>query len=369
MRKSLTILLSLVAIAVLSVALSSCKDDEPTISGISFELEEQEVTESDGTFASFHPDLTDEGEGRIVEVKLVFDHALAGDAVLKFDIDGSARETAVPNQEVNDFEILEDGEMVTVDGDEITILKGATEAIIEILIFEDTRFEYDEDDVNADNVPFENIELTLKSVVSGPAKLGTILEHDLRILEDDAVAFCEWAPQDMTLEVAAVDMDMIIWRDGGAVWDAGAQAGTEFEGFNIPAGLGEGNFGISYTYFKGESDDLDFIGVLFNTAGTLNGQRYTYPVDEPLIYEGNYKKINLNEYNLEGATPPKIAQTMTKSGVNYSDISAITPFPDGGSRIGNRIPLKLEPSLLRKVAVNSSKLNLNILKEKGSLRK
>jgi hypothetical protein len=358
MQKFITYLLSLATVVVLSVALLSCKDDEPTISGISFELEEQEVTESDGTFASFHPELTDEGRGRVIEVKLVFDHALANNAVIRFDIDGTARKVA-NNQELNDFEILEEGEMVTVDDDEITILKGATEAKLEILIFEDVAFEYQKD------TPFETIILTLEAVLSGPAKLGTQLKHTLKIVEDDAVGILQWQAQDMTPADAKVDMDLIFWLNDGVVWYA-ANEGTGFEGTNIPAGLGEGDFGISYTYYSGESDNLNFTGVLFNTGGTLNGQKYTYQVNNPLSFGGNYKKVNLNPWTEEGASAPKIAQTMVKTGINYSNISGISPFPEGGSRANNPAPVKLDQAMLAKIASQSK---LNSLKIRGAFRK
>jgi hypothetical protein len=339
--------------------LDSCKDDETPIAGITFELEEQEVTESDGTRESFHPEVNpDEGVGRVVQVKLVFDRALAGDAVLKFDVDGTARAKAT-SSEANDFEILDEAEMVTIDDDEITILKGATEATFDIMIYEDLLFEFDEDALNDEGAPYETVVLQLLSVVSGPAKLGaTQLEHTMKILEDDAVAFLQWEAQDMEFAAAEVDMDIIFWRNGAAAWTQGAGEGTDFEGINVPAGLGEGNWGVSYTYYSGNSDDLDFFGILFNTAGTLNNAKYTYhPQDgEPLVFEGNYKQVNVNAYS--ETSPPKIAQTMVKTGINYSSISNLTSFTQG-SRLINK-NLKLDQSMLKKVAARSKLNSLNV---------
>lgn len=344
------------------MAMTSCKDEEPPIAIISFELEEMEVTESDGTFGSFHPELTDdESEGRVVQVKLLFDRALAGDAVIDFTIGGTALQDAT-SDEVNDFEIIAQGDMLTVDGEQMTILKGATEALINITIFEDLRFEYDEDVLNDDNVSFETIVITLENLVSGPIRLETPIAHTVKILEDDAVAFLEWEAQDMTPEAAEVDMDILFWLNGAIVWYA-ARPGSDFEAVNIPAGLGEGDMGISYTYYSGNSDDVDFAGVLFSTAGTLNGQRYTYPEDEPLIFLGNYKQANLNPWDDEGAggMNPLVAQTMKKSGINYTDFSGLNSFTSG-SRQGNG-QFKLEKNLLLNLRTLDSKALRSIPKK------
>src|SRR5688572_28916637 len=138
-------LLVVLAIASLSF-LGSCDEDEPKPADISFEFAENEVPESDGKLTSFHPELEDDGEGREVEVRLLLNRAPARNVVVKFDIDGTARQEAT-STEVNDFEILEEGEGITVDGDEITILKGTKEASFKILVFEDYSFEYEEDDL------------------------------------------------------------------------------------------------------------------------------------------------------------------------------------------------------------------------------
>jgi hypothetical protein len=340
-----------VSIIILMVQIISCKDDEIPITGIAFELADQEVTESDGSPESFHPEI--DGDGRVIQVKLAFDRELAGDAVITFSLAGTALQEET-DDELNDFEIQATGDMMSISEEEITILKGATEASFNILIFEDLSFEYDEDVLNDDDVSFETIVITLGSVISGPVKLGEQFEHTVKILEDDAVAFLQWEAQDMEPDDAEVDMDILIWLNGAIVW-GGVQPGPNFEGINVPAGLGEGEFGVSYTYYSGNSDDLNFAGILFNTAGSLNGDRYTYPDDDPLIFEGNYKLANINPWDSETGTNPLIAQTMVKSGIDYSEISEIEPFTSG-SRVGDQVPFKLDPSVLKKIA-SQSKVN------------
>src|SRR5215218_2908034 len=89
------------------LVLSSCGEDEVPKTGITFELAEQEVTESDGTPKSLHPDINSAAEVRGIPVKLVFDRPLAKNAVLKFDVDGTARATSSASTgELNDFELV-----------------------------------------------------------------------------------------------------------------------------------------------------------------------------------------------------------------------------------------------------------------------
>jgi hypothetical protein len=348
MSKKLRLACGILAIVGVSF-LNACKDDEPPVRTVTFEMEEQEVTESDGTLTSFHPEAADGGEGRVIQVKLLFNSALAGNAVLKFDVEGTARENATSN-EVNDFEILDEGENVTIDDDEITILKGATEATFDILIFEDAIFDVDEDE----EVLYETIILSLESVVSGPIKLGEQVEHTVKILEDDAVALMQWQANDMTPAAAAVDMDIIFWFNGTVEW-AGAREGTAFEAVNIPAGLGEGNVGISYTYYGGLSNDLDFAGFFYSTAGTLNGQSYNIFESDPLVFEGHYTLANINEWS--AASLPKVAQTMTKSGINYANMSQITPFATG-SRMRDLGRVKLDQKMILKQLTSRSNQKL-----------
>ena len=329
--------------------LASCGEDEPKPADISFEFAENEVTESDGTVTSFHPEIIDDGVGREVEVKITLNRRAPGNIVIKFDLDGNARLEATAD-DLNDFEILEEGEGITVDDDEITILKGTTEASLKILVFEDLEFEFDDLDLNDDDVPYETVEISLEKIVSGPGKLGTQLEHTLKILEDDAVGFLAWESADMTAEEALIDMDVILWYEQ-LTWLAGASAGTDIEAFPIPAGLGEGDVGISYTYYSGNSDDVNFQSAFFNTAGTLNGDRYTYGTDdEPLVFGGNYKLVNKNEWS--EASPPKIAQTAVKTGIDYDDFSSVETFTEG-SRIKTRVPLKLDRKTLLGISAKS----------------
>ncbi len=328
--------LGLAGLAALSF-LSSCGDDEPTPAGVSFELADQTITESDGTINSFHPDIIQDGQGKTVQVKLVFDRALPSQAVIKYKIDGTASSVNPPPDsngddfEVNDYDVAE-GTNVTLTTDELTIAKGATEAIINLTLYEDYDFEYYKTVLNTDKLSYETIIFTLLSVSSGPAKLGAQVTHIVNITEDDAVFLLQWGTNNTT-SAGDVDMDMLFSIDNDLVWGS-ASDGT-YEIVNLPAGFPEGQYGMSYTYYAGTSDDVDFAVGIYTTAGTANGQKYTYPSSNPLIFKGAYTLKNINKWS--ETSPPKVVQTMTKSGINYTNVSAITVPVDGGSRVGDNV--------------------------------
>jgi hypothetical protein len=319
---------------------SGCKDDEPKPAGIGFETSLEEITESDGTIKSFHPLVWQSysGEtgatGREHQVKLLLDKGVSATSVVSYTIAGTAsRNTAAI---VGDYEIAG----ASSGSQSLTIEKGATEIVIPITIFEDMDFEITE----ADSL-FETIELTLTGVVSGPIKLGDQTTYKLKIHEDDAVWILQWGTGG-TDDPGDVDMDLLFTFDGDIVW--GSASDSEFEAINVPAGFPPGSYGVSYTYYAGTSDDVDFSVGVFSSAGTLNGSNYTYPVDDPLIFNGHYTLANVNEWDLE-TSPPQIVQTMTKAGINYSSISDINE-PASGSRIDLRSSIKIDPKLIQGIS-------------------
>lgn len=326
------LLLGVLAIGAVT-ALNSCKDDEVPVAGINFELEEQEVSESDGTIASFHPDEADDGVGRIIPVKLVFDIPLAGDVVLKFDVDGTARQSATTD-ELNDFEIDATGDFLTVDGSNVTISKGATEASFNVRIFEDFIMEWDsESEFTDDDIPYESVELKLESIVSGPGKLGEAVEHVAKILEDDTYVYLEWSA-DNTDNPGNVNMDLLIYRNntfiGGAAF---SDANNPYEIVTIPAGYPTTTFGLSYVYKSGSSNDVDFLVEILNFGGTLTKSSGT--VNSLLQFNGSYTQANINNYN-SSAPSSKVTQSITKNGLNYANITELT-IPETGSRVGSKI--------------------------------
>jgi len=298
---------------------SSCDDDEPSPALIGFENSTDEVNESDGTITSFHPLIWQDysGEtgatGKEFLVNIALDKPAAQTSVIEFTLAGTADRNSAA--QIGDYD---------VEGNTVTIEKGASSVSIPLTIFEDMEFEIDDDD----NI-FETVTITLTKVVSGPVKLGEQLTYTLNINEDDAVWYLEWGTNGTT-SPGDVDMDILFTYDGQLVW--GAASDNEYEAVNVPGGFPSGTYGLSYTYYSGTSDDVDFAVGIFNTAGTLNGNSYVFPADNPLTFEGQYTLANINEWDPE-TSPPIVVQTLVKNGINYTSITDITE-PATGSRMG-----------------------------------
>jgi hypothetical protein len=330
------LLAGLLLAGAIPLVFSACKDDEePKKTGISLEKTAEEVMESDGTAASFHPDLWEGSKGHDVLVKLVLDRPLSEAVVLTYSLSGTAtNENAAGELLVNDY-ALKDGTNTSVGSDRITIAKGATEATIKLTVYEDYILlieEYDEAEL-------ETVVLKLESVESGPAVLGTSLEYTLTIREDDSIIFLSWMDE-TTEEIGDIDMDLFLWNDGIMI-DASANENAEdpddtFEVLLLPGGYPEGDYGLSYTYYDGTSDNVIFAGVMY---GYFNGEFYNYEGGEDILaYGGNYTTANLNTYGYDDTSgelvpPPLVVQTLTKEGVYY-EVSEID-IPAEGSRSGN----------------------------------
>lgn len=326
------VILSLLALSSL-LFITACSDDETPKATIGFELEEDEITESDGTSTSFHPDLYDDGAGRDIKVNLIFDRKVEETSVISYTLDGTASTESTENNDVPDFEILAEGENATVDDENITIAKGAESASIILRIYEDFSFEYDEDDGLE-----ETITLELNEVVSGSIVLDetSTTSYTLTITEDDPVVYLMWYVDgsDDAETVNTVDMDLYVWMDGEVV-NASTYDNSDgtyeypYEGLFIPAGFPDGTYGLSYNYYSGSSDDVYFGSLMW---GHVEGDFYAYPEDDYyLLAEGTYTTDNLNASD-ETGIDPLIVQTMDKSGINFTNISEIE-IPESGSRM------------------------------------
>lgn len=336
--------------ASLPVILSACgSDDPPPRAGISFEKAEMEVTESDGTPASFHPDASailelPAGQGRNIAVKLKFDNPLAEETVIAFTLDGTTYAYNPPNRQVNDFSIAETGDALTVQDDKITIAKGATEAAINITVYEDLDFEYDNTALNSNQVSYETLILTLTSVVSGPADLGDQKSFTLKIVEDDAVFILTWGIDGGDTQ-GDVDMDLLFLNGDNAIVWGSAQANSPYEIINFPAGFPSGTYGGAYTYYSGSSADVAFAVGIQSTSGTVGGKNYPYPEATPLIFDGHLGLGNINVWDDDGHVnhkgDPVVVQTFIKDGLNYTGITSITTLAaDASSRQAQKLDFK-----------------------------
>ena len=340
----INILLGLMVIAGFPF-LSSCNKEEPKPAGVTFEVEGEEVTESDGTIKSFHPLLwqsfsgSSGATGREIKIKLVLSKPAAATSVLAYSVGGTAKKNSA--SATGDFELT---------GNNVTIEKGATEAFITLTLFEDFSFEVD----NSNNT-FETIILTLESVISGPVTIGEQKVYTLTVNEDDTLIVLDWT-------AAGVDMDLFLWyaNDSNPLTYS-ASGGSDPEAVFIPGGFPNGKYKMSYTYYSGNSDNLSFTSSILNLGGTINSSTAEF------LSTGNYKLVNINRYdsaqhpNYKGN--PAIVQTMDKSGLNYINATGITA-PATGSRYGNFGALESREILnSRKQVLSLEEFKKNLLKK------
>jgi hypothetical protein len=312
--------------------LDSCKDDPAPIAGISFELENESTTESDGTIKSFHPLLWQSyastsgakgtATGREFKVKLLLDKAAPETTVISFTLSGTAIKNSA--SAVGDY---------SIEGSNITIDKGATEAYITLTLYEDFDFfELDSDDL------FKTIIITLDKIISGPAVIDeTNTVYTLTVNEDDLLTVLQWNLDKTT--ALDVDMDMLLWAGSTSAFIGSTQGykaseysskvGTEY--FSIPGGFPNATYGLSHVYYSGTASPLDFIVWFVGKVGAT-----TYTLDNPLKFAPNpkYTTANINKYDdaTVGSTP-KIIQTIVKSGLSFTSVSPIS-VPASGSRVG-----------------------------------
>ncbi|MBX2898518.1 MAG: hypothetical protein KF775_02650 [Cyclobacteriaceae bacterium] len=340
------------------LGVSACGDDDPPPkTGISFEVESFSTLESDGTLTSFHPDLITGGVGRDFTVRIALDRPLSETTTVQYSVSGTATRNNPAGSAVNDYTIKE-GLNTIVGTDKITIEKGASEANFIITVYEDFSFE-----VNDNDSPLETIIIKLTSIVSGNAVIGTTDTHTFTIEEDDAIILLQWYVNG-TNSFGDVDMDLFVWLDGDLInsstYDNASGTRTSpYEGLFIPAGFPNGTYGVSYNYYSGTSNDVDFVSLMW---GRLNGNVYPYfsvTTGQVLVFEANYTLANINNY-VQSEIDPLVVQTMVKNGVAYTNISQIN-VPASGSRVDglghgisrNDLP-KLSDMKLRMVEIPNS---------------
>jgi hypothetical protein len=320
MRKSW---ISLGVICLSALFLTNCGEDEVPLSTIEFDQDQHDggelsVFESNGTLSSFHPLLEEGASGVEYEVEISLNRPVAETTVIRFSTSGTAtRSTAT---EFGDYDILTDGELLVIE-------KGESSAIIPLVIYEDYNFE-----IESGSALYEAFTIELEEIIAGSGKLGEFTTFDVFINEDDPIILLSWDPLDYTCSTSfdendprpcQEDMDIIVWMDGEQLTTSASA--SSFEGLNLPAGLPNAEFGFSYTYYSGTSNNLEFYVDIINLGGNLNGS----PDDRS--YTKVHTQANINAYDVSG-NDPIIVQTMDKNGLNYTGLTDIT-VPTSGSRL------------------------------------
>lgn len=326
---------SLLILTVMAITISSCDDDgneDAKKVGINFETDVEDTYESIGTY----------------EVDIVLDEAPSEKVLIAYTLSGSA---ILDGEETGDDHADYD---IDPAGGYITIEAGISKATLTIDIYEEADLEFDI--VDDELVASEDIIITLTEVVSGPAKLGELIQYTLNIYEDDLYIEASWDEAD------DADLDIFVWiddpetteEDYGVIsyeYVGGVSANVDYEVAIIPAGLLDGDYGTSFTYYEGTSDDLNFDIFYFNFGGYINtSSNYTAEMS------GHYTLANVNTYDAdEGAMTPIIAQNFEKSGLNYTGLSTSDiSTPATGSRL--QMPQRVIPQPLSKTGIPLSKL-------------
>ncbi len=317
MKNKLLLTLSLGTMVVLGAGLSSCKDDdEPFVKPkLSFEKTSYTVNEADGT----------------IEVKVILDKAYTEDITVEFELDGTAQdeETATTSTPLPDYRIV--GEH-----DEVEIKAGETEGIIKIEVDSDTRLE--DSDPNTDPFDAETIEIKITDVDNENIEITRDDETEVLIEQEDGIiVFLAWQAPDNTdpNNVKQADMDLLV-RAGGntSTWEriltGSAQGSSQSpEVAFIPSSSEYAAFGLSYVYWDGTYDPLEFVASFIDfTDGALEAEAGIE------TFEGTYTAANKNKWTEETIETTQVVQTLEKSGTNFGTPSDIT-IPDAGSRVGS----------------------------------
>ncbi|HPH46827.1 MAG TPA: hypothetical protein PKU83_07470, partial [Chryseolinea sp.] len=231
MKKYSALLLSGLVIALLG-SISSCSEDEPYVKPkLSFAESSMTVNEIDGT----------------IEIEVVLDKPAAEDFTISYELDGDAYDEirAEEEDELADFEVVG-------DYGEIEIEKGEDSGIITLQLFADFIIEGN-----------ESIEIEITSVDSD--KIEITNDDDIEITleqeQDGVLVVLEW---DETY--TDVDMDMLLRAvdlggnasTGPVVWGSVNGSFVSGESIFIPKSIEDVVFGLSYTYYEGTAEPMNF---------------------------------------------------------------------------------------------------------------
>ena len=269
----------------------SCKDEDapPVPSKLSFAETSITVNEADG----------------MIEIELVLDKPALEDFSVDYVVGGTA-------EEVYDFNILED----LSDYGEVDFNKGETSAVIQIELLSDFFYE----------VGGVTIELKLTEVDSDLVEITRDDETEILIEQEDGLLIVlDWCSE---AACPSVDLDLLIRRgvSTGSLDEIVAGSLYSKPEFNIiPKTHPDAAFGLSYTYYSGDIEPLDFAVTFIE----INGGEWE-PEADWAVYEAEYTFENINEYEFFSET--LVVQTFEKSGTSWTNFSTIE-VPVSGSRV------------------------------------
>lgn len=319
MRKYSILLLSASSLLSLGFVFTSCKDDPPPAKPLlSFSASEMTAKESDEN----------------LKIQIVLDKPASEDITITYTIAGTAKDDVTAGTTApSDYEVISDYL-------EVAIPKGETVGIIELDLFSDSDLEDD-----------ETIELSIKDVDSEAIEITRDDEIHVTVQQEDGMLVgLEWGTGDGE-DYKDVDMDLFLWGENASstlvrsnyVGLSGSNYTSLRGGFQSPeffflpyAGVDDGMFGISATYYEGTVTPMNFNLQFIKWA---NGAATT-----TVTKSASYTLDNINKWDEDNAIDPILIMKFKKTGNDYLEFEDIT-VPVAGSRMGSssEFTLKKQP--------------------------
>lgn len=256
----------------------------------------------------------DDFEG-LIQVVVQLDKPAPTDLKLSYTIDGNALDSLTGHNE-NIPPMYYDYHIHGVAG-ELEIPAGETSAAIELWVYTDLLFEDD-----------EIIEFTLQP--SPGIAIGERASIEITVLQQNGkVIALVWSDE---AAAQGVDMDLFLWSgpdaENLALSALSATAGTDVEIVFLPYILTDAmedfTFGMSYNYYDGNADPLDFE---VHFADFVDGE--VEGIGDRDIFTATYTAAN--RFQWTAANLPAIVQTFRIVNGEYTDFSEIM-VPASGSR-------------------------------------
>jgi len=310
----------LIVMAMFSLELTSCKDDEPFVKPkLSFAQKTLTVNEADGT----------------IEVELILDKAYSEDITISYKLDGDAFDDvrADVEDELADYEVVGEYEKVIIE-------KGETKGIIELRLLADFIIEDTESiEISITDTDSENIEITRDDD----------MEISLEQEQNGIIVELTWdetytdVDMDLLLRVADIGQNV---ATQAVVWGSIRESFVPYESIFIPASIENVIYGFSYNYYSGTKDPMNFTATIAEAIDGILEAEANWDVKN-----GTYTLANINAWTNAGST--KVVQTIKNVNGDFIELSEIT-VPSSGSRVG-------DPSSIPKVLMKD---DLSLIKNK-----
>ena len=288
MRKYSVLLLSALALGSFVFVLSSCDDDEPAAPPqLSFAVSELTVKESDAN----------------LQIQVVLDKPASEDITIEYSIGGTAKDdVSAGTTAPADYEVV-------TDYLELEIPEGETTGIIELDLYSDSDYEDD-----------ETIELAIEEVDSDAIEITRDDDIVITVQQEDGMIVGSGMGNVGDGEnYTDVDMDLFLWGENASATLVRSNyvglAGNQYtslrgsfqspEFFFLPyAGVDDGMFGISATYYEGTADPMNFNMVFIEYVNGVEAA----PVTKP----GTYTLANINKWDEDDAIDPILIMKFKK---------------------------------------------------------